>query len=291
MPESPVRGNHLTRRRFLQALGGGAAAGIGVVGYTFLVEPHWLRVIRRPLPIRALPPSLEGKLLLQISDLHIGARVDSKYLVRALQLARSLSPDIVVLTGDTADDASPRWHREAARILSHLPLAPIGTFAIMGNHDYGPGWRHPEMADDVTDLLTDAGATVLRNARADVQGLQVLGMDDFWTERFDGAGTMALLDPARPALVLCHNPDVCDLDIWGDYQGWILCGHTHGGQCKPPFLPPPLLPVRNRRYTRGEFSLPGGRNLHISAGVGYLRKVRFNVRPDVVLFTLQAQSA
>ena len=35
---------------------------------------------------------------------------------------------------------------------------------------------------------------------------------------------------------------------WGDYQGWVLAGHTHGGQCKAPFLPPPLLPVKNARY-------------------------------------------
>jgi hypothetical protein len=90
----------------------------------------------------------------------------------------------------------------------------------------------------------------------------------------------------RAALVLSHNPDTADEPVWGSYSGWILAGHTHGGQCKPPFLPPPLLPVRNRRYRCGEYSLEGGRRMYISRGVGHLLQVRFNVRPEVTVFHL-----
>jgi predicted MPP superfamily phosphohydrolase len=74
--------------------------------------------------------------------------------------------------------------------------------------------------------------------------------------------------------------------VWDGYEGWILSGHTHGGQCKPPFLPPPLLPVRNRAYTSGEFALAGNRRMYISRGVGHLIRVRFGARPEVVLFEL-----
>ncbi|MCX6880478.1 MAG: hypothetical protein NTW21_42740 [Verrucomicrobia bacterium] len=70
------------------------------------------------------------------------------------------------------------------------------------------------------------------------------------------------------------------------YMGWILAGHTHGGQCKPPFLPPPLLPVRNRRYVAGEYPLAGSRSLYVSRGVGHLIQVRFNVRPEITLFQM-----
>jgi uncharacterized protein len=104
----------------------------------------------------------------------------------------------------------------------------------------------------------------------------------------EGPSFLASLDPSRASLVLSHNPDTVDLPVWGGYEGWILAGHTHGGQCKPPFLPPPLLPVRNRRYTAGEFELSGGRRLYISRGVGHLLEVRFNVRPEVTVFTLQS---
>ena len=56
---------------------------------------------------------------------------------------------------------------------------------------------------------------------------------------------------------------------------------------KPPFLPPPVLPVRNKRYTSGEFSLGNGRFMYINRGLGHLIEARFNVRPELTLFTLR----
>ena len=53
------------------------------------------------------------------------------------------------------------------------------------------------------------------------------------------------------------------------------------------FLPPPVLPVKNHRYTAGVFDVGPGRTLYISRGVGHLTQVRFNVRPEMTLFTLQ----
>jgi predicted MPP superfamily phosphohydrolase len=85
---------------------------------------------------------------------------------------------------------------------------------------------------------------------------------------------------------LCHNPDAADLPVWGNHRGWILCGHTHGGQCKPPFLPPPLLPVKNRKYTAGVIDLSWHRHMYINRGLGHLLRVRFNVRPEVTVFRL-----
>ena len=67
----------------------------------------------------------------------------------------------------------------------------------------------------------------------------------------------------------------------------MLAGHTHGGQCKPPFLPPPLLPVQNHRYVAGEVAVDTHRTLYISRGVGHLIRARFNVRPEITLFTLR----
>ena len=113
-------------------------------------------------------------------------------------------------------------------------------------------------------------------------------MDDVWATRMDPARALATADSDRATLVLSHNPDSADLPGWGGYAGWILSGHTHGGQCKPPFLPPPILPVRNARYTAGAFDLAGNRSLYISRGVGHLTQVRFNVRPEVTVFELQA---
>jgi hypothetical protein len=86
--------------------------------------------------------------------------------------------------------------------------------------------------------------------------------------------------------MLCHNPDVVDQPVWNGYQGWILAGHTHGGQVRPPFLPPPVLPVENKLYTSGAFDLGDGRFLYINRGLGSTMSVRFNARPEVTIFTL-----
>ena len=274
----------LNRRRFLTIAGGGAAGCVGL--YTWRVEPHWLEIVRRPLAVRGLPSRLSGRSLVQISDVHVGTRVDDGYVLTSFRRVAQLEPDIVVMTGDFISYHSGSFDQMRA-IYRHFPKGRLATLAILGNHDYGVNWSHPEVAQQVVDIVQPLGLTVLRNEVRDVEGLQIAGLDDLWGNRFRPFEPLRRLDPRRAALVLSHNPDTVDLPVWEGYEGWILSGHTHGGQCKPPFLPPPLLPVRNRRYTAGEFSLTGNRRLYISRGVGHLLRVRFNVRPEVTVFELR----
>lgn len=254
--------------------------------YTWRVEPHWLEFVQRDLAIDNLPSPLIGTRLVQLSDLHIGPQVDDDYLIDTFRQVRALRPDIVVHTGDLITYQAAQTIGQARRVLTHFPRGRLGTVAILGNHDYGRIWADDGIAAMIERLLTEAGATVLRNTRTTIAGLHLVGLDDLWTGRLSLAAAFAAFDQRRPALVLCHNPDSCDLPGWQDYRGWILAGHTHGGQCKPPFLPPPLLPVRNRRYTSGAFALGDGRCLYINRGVGHLLRARFNVRPEVTVFRL-----
>ena len=254
--------------------------------YAWRVEPHWLRVVQRDLPIAGLPPRLNGRTLVQISDLHVGAIVDSNYLIRTLELVSELGQDLTVITGDFMSCETSERVDEVARVIAHLRPGPLGCLAILGNHDYGHGWSDVDAADRLCGRLEERNVTVLRNESRTVLGLQVVGLDDLWGPFFTPGPMLTATDWDRPTLVLCHNPDAVDLPIWSGYSGWILSGHTHGGQCKPPFLPPPMLPVKNTRYTSGEFDLSGSRRLYINPGLGYLRRVRFNVRPEITVFRL-----
>lgn len=172
------------------------------------------------------------------------------------------------------------------RVLQHLRPARLATVAILGNHDYGANWRQPAVAEELTDMLRGQGIDVLRNATLDVGGLTIAGLDDFWSPCFAPSQVMPGLRGDRANLVLCHNPDAVDKPIWAGYQGWILSGHTHGGQCKPPFLMPLILPVDNQQYHAGEIDLGDGRRLYVNRALGYLRRVRFNVRPEITVFRL-----
>ena len=264
----------------------GAAGGMAGLGlYTWRIEPRWLQWVHRELGIRNLPRDLVGAKLVQISDLHISPQVDDDYLIAAFRKVNELAPEIVVYTGDFITN-SEDVVEHAPRVMSKLARGSLGTFGILGNHDYGMGWQDSLVSDRVASLAEDAGVRILTNEMAETRGLKIVGLGDLWAHRFDPDHVLPKLTSKDASLVLVHNPDAVDLDRWGDYAGWILAGHTHGGQCKPPFLPPPLLPVKNRRYTSGEFKLSGGRRMYISRGIGHLTRVRFNARPEITVFEL-----
>lgn len=284
LERSPRR--RLSRRRFL-ALSGATVAG-GLLGYAWRIEPHWIEIVRRGLPIAKLPSGLQGATLVHISDLHVGPVVDDDFLLAALDKVAALRPDILVMTGDFMTCRGCEQVDHALRVLSRLPRASLATLAILGNHDYGAGAGNPEPATRLTRGLAELGVEVLRNRMVDVHGLQIAGMDDLWAGQFRPDLALRGLDPQRAQLAIVHNPDAADRAGWADFRGWILCGHTHGGQCSFPFIGAPLVPVRNPRYVAGEVDLADGRRLYINRGLGYLRRVRFTARPEITVFTLQS---
>jgi predicted MPP superfamily phosphohydrolase len=136
--------------------------------------------------------------------------------------------------------------------------------------------------------VRDAGITVLRNEVMEIDGLAMAGIDDYWSPYAQPEKALATWTRETPTLVLNHNPDCMDeRSRWNGYDGWVLSGHTHGGQCRSPFLAPPIMPVKNKRYTSGEIALEDGRRVYISRGVGFNLQARLDVRPELTLFTLR----
>jgi predicted MPP superfamily phosphohydrolase len=277
----------LTRRGFLSRAGAAAVFGAaGFAGYACRVEPHWVEFVRRNLPIANLPDALVGRTLVQISDIHVSPTVDNDYLIRTLKRVNEFAPDVVALTGDfiTFNDGAELDH--LPRVLEHLRPGRLATLAVLGNHDYGERWDNVAIGERVVHRLTGVGIDVLRNARREVSGLQVAGLDDLWGPFFEPERVMPHLDPSQPALVLCHNPDAADRQVWAGYRGWMLSGHTHGAQLRVPFFLPPIMPVRNWRYLHSETALPDGRHVYVNRGIGYSMRVRFRSRPEVTVFRL-----
>ena len=273
----------ITRRRFLTTLG---ATALGTAAYANRIEPHRVAVVHRDLPIAALPADLDGKCLIQLSDLHVGP-TDDDYLLECLERVGSLHPELIVITGDYMTGPGTAEIEHVGRVLAQLKHPPLGVIGTFGNHDYSQTWKDATVADQLAPVLTDIGIKMLRNERVDVAGLQVIGMDELWAGQFRPEEALAGYDPTRAVLALSHNPDTVDRSGWGNYQGWILSGHTHGGQCKFPFFRPPFVPVRNKRYVAGEYDLGDGRRLYINRGLGYNRRVRFNMRPEITAFTMR----
>ncbi len=282
----------LTRRQWLaRSAAGGVLLGMGSIAYAWRVEPHWVSVCHQRMPLNRLPSRLVGKRLVQISDLHVGPVVDNTYLRGVLRRLPELKPDYLVLTGDLMTCSKSEQVAATIDTLREAPIADVPTISILGNHDYGEFYRDLEVAARLTDGLDSLGIQVLRNRSISIDGLQFAGCEDFWSRQASLTRTLADLDLQKPAICLAHNPDLADRSGWGAFSGWILSGHTHGGQCRLPLLGAPVLPVDNKRYDAGHFRLNGGRDLYINRGLGYKRRVRFGVRPEVTVFTLEAKSA
>jgi predicted MPP superfamily phosphohydrolase len=280
----------MQRRKFLRntiitSIGAGLLGSI----YSWQIEPFWLEFVKVKMPIKNLPIELIGKTVMQISDVHVGNRFNYEYIIDSFKKARLYNPDFVVYTGDFVSYETLEQFDQLEKVFKHVVHGKLGTAGILGNHDYGVDWLEPDVADKVSSILDKADVTILRNEEMSFSGLNIIGIDDYWGTNFNPIKIMNNYDDKKANLVLCHNPDVCDLNVWNNYKGWILAGHTHGGQVKPPFLNPPLLPVKNKRYSSGEFDLHDGRTLYINRALGNIHQVRFNVRPEITIFELEKE--
>lgn len=95
----------------------------------------------------------------------------------------------------------------------------MGTVGILGNHDYGAELKMDVVANRVIEILEVNGLTMLRNEQVNISGLTVIGIDDYWATNFKPELAFENYNASMANLVLCHNPDVVDLDVWSGYQG------------------------------------------------------------------------
>jgi uncharacterized protein len=207
-------------------------------------------------------------------------------LSRVADTLNAQRPDVHLLLGDYLDSSQILRSRHlapeaVAEQLGRL-RAPLGTFAVIGNHD----WRHS--GDRIWRALDAHGVTVLEDEAVERRGLWIVGLGDLRHRAPDIRKALERVPPGAPAIVLSHDPDT-----FPRIPPWValtLSGHTHGGQVAIPLLRRPLLPSRyGERYARGHI-VEGGRHLYVTHGVGTSGlPIRFNAPPEVVIITLRAQ--
>lgn len=299
----------LSRRRFL--LGGmfGAAslAGAGSAANATLVEPWNLAVRRYRAPIRGLPPGLDGLRIAQVSDTHLGRFVPESAIVRAVETALALAPDLVALTGDYVH-CGVEWNDRAAALFRPLVEARgvLGVVGVLGNHDWygsGPAMRASmervgvRMIDNGRVFL-DAGTRTLSATPPPADALCIAGVGDLDEDQVDFVGALGGVPHDMPRLLLSHNPDVAESPalVGGSSSDdaparvdLMLCGHTHGGQVRLPFLGAPMVPSAYGQKYAGGMARGPACPVIVSRGVGMsILPVRFNCPPEVVEVTLIA---
>ncbi len=282
----------VTRRRFLLALGAGAAACAGAGAYAVAVEPTWLRTYECDIPVRGLPAAFDGYRIAQLSDLHIGGGVPESQIREAVRRCVAADVDLVALTGDFVQ--GPRVEDSArivGRALADLRAAD-GVFAVLGNHDAGVYASHH--TPDRVSLATVRAALATANIRTldneavtiarDSERMVLCGLGDLWSGDFHPDRLPPRVKGA-PTLALSHNPDTAP-ELAERGIEVVLSGHTHGGQVSIPFIGPPRLPVRRKDLAAGLCRV-GETVVYVNRGVGWLRRIRFGVRPEVSLLRLR----
>ena len=262
------------------------------VGYAYHVEPTWLEVNRYTLPVRDLPAAFAGVRVAHLTDFHVGRHIPRGYLEAALDAAAAERPDLLALTGDFVHKGYR--HVPAAAGLFRGRTAPLGVYAVLGNHDFSVRnalgvRRHPGLHRAVADALGAAGVRVLRNEAVRLDrggaGFVVAGVDDVWSGEADPAAALGGACPDAPRLVLAHNPRAVE-DFGPHRFDLVLSGHTHGGQVNWPGVGRVTLGREARRWAAGLYPHAGG-HVYVNKGVGFGWRFRFGVRPEVAVFTLE----
>jgi len=194
-----------------------------------------------------LPAKLDGTVIVGLSDLHIGAMRDGKWLEQRVSQVLAERPDMIVLLGDIFEGHGLPTD-DVIAALKKLK-APMGVWAVLGNHELFAG------GDLVSRIFQNAGITVLRNGRATVSpGLVLVGVDDLTSNYRSGSGgdlvSKTLASPLTgAAILLSHTPWNADR-VARAGVGLMLSGHTHGGQLWPFGYPVRLVyPLLAGRYT------------------------------------------
>lgn len=261
-------------------------------------------VTRVELAVTNLPRELEGLKVVQLSDLHISRLLPADWVASVVARTNALHPDLILITGDLIDGTV------AARKADVAPLrslqAPMGIFAIPGNHEYyfdEPAWKR---------AFTDLGMRVLSNEHvavvapeaiaSNVPGnervprgpgtIVIAGINDLAAKAYGLPGpdveaalqsvpsghTVILLDH-RPADVLAHAQRGVDVQ---------LSGHTHGGMIRG-FAA--AVRWANGGYVSGLYQV-AGMQLYVSNGTGIWNgfPMRLGVPPEITEFVLRARS-
>jgi predicted MPP superfamily phosphohydrolase len=295
---APFVKTRMSRRHVL----GGAAGLIGISAlatgvYAGGIEPMGLVVTRYALHPPGWPAG--GKLSLTVlADLHAGGPdMALGHIRHVVDTANSLQSDIIVLLGDyTTAYRVPNkrvpyaaWAGELARL-----AAPLGTWAILGNHDW---WND---VVQVRQALADARIPVMENHAVmlggDEQRFWLAGLGDQLAHplghgRFRGIddlpGTLAQVRTNDPVVLLAHEPDI--FPSVPVRVALTLCGHTHGGQIRIPFIWPAFVPSKyGARFAYGHI-VEDSRHLIVSGGLGTsLIPARLGVPPEILQVELGA---
>jgi predicted MPP superfamily phosphohydrolase len=271
-----------------------ALVPLGLAIWGFGIEPATLRVVERRVALPGWPAGTPLRVAL-LADLHVGSPWNGpEHLREIVRRTNETRPGLVLMLGDYictgtigGDFVTPEVIEGIVRDLH----APLGVYAVLGNHDLGLNGRR------ITRALERAGITVLSDRAVRIEpadGLPVplwlAGVSDYLRGDHDVRGTLAQVTDDAPVILFTHNPDV-----FPEVPASValsVAAHTHGGQVYIPLIGRPIVPsVHGQRYAAG-LVVEEGKRMFVATGIGtsYLG-VRFLVPPEITVLVIEPAPA
>ena len=254
--------------------------------------------------------------VMQISDLH--NCTFGKDNEKLIERAKKLKPDLIIYTGDMIDSKSASNDRAIKLCRALANVAP--SYYVYGNNEVEKYYdvkltqeeldkkfgftnenrdssKLTEITDELSDALTAAGVTVLRNQSAtvtvgetqvDIYGVLTSNPSSFWSYSGQGFGDYMYNNENNLKITAFHEPLVLEEytpDSWGDI---ILAGHNHGGTLRIPLIGPlytkegGFLPELGGHYVYGRYEVQGS-PLLISSGLDNKNLFRINNQPEIAI--------
>jgi predicted MPP superfamily phosphohydrolase len=277
----------MTRRRIILLFV--AFIPLALALYAFWIEPSGIRVVSYEISPEGFSEQFASPLRIAvIADLHGGAPyIDEEKIEKVVALTNAAEPDLILLAGDyVIQGVVGGAHMPIETIVSKLRVlsAPLGVFAVIGNHD---NWENGE---HIRSEFEAAGISVLENEAAVIihndQMLNIVGLSDAFSTIPDIANALAGVPRNAATICLTHSPD-----IFPELPGMCaltIAGHTHGGQVLLPLVGRLVVPSRyGARYAIGVVK-EHPKTLFVSPGIGTsILPVRFGVPPEISLLNVE----
>lgn len=279
------------RRSFLRAAGTAVPIGAAVTGPIGVASAHRAPVVRKvSFDIPGLDPRLGGMRIAQFTDVHLGTFINVEQVKAATELLRPFSPDVVVFTGDIADN----FKMLGPALEAAATLAPkSGFFASIGNHEIYRGREEAEniyRSSPARYLCNEGVVSSFHGAPFYICGLDdpaTLGKkhDEFLEE--SAAQSLKGCPPeVSTKIVLSHRPEGF-VPAAEHHATLTLSGHTHGSQIAL-FGRSIFEWIAPNSFLLGKYKRNGNSFLYTSAGLGHWFPFRLGCPCEVALITLSA---
>ncbi|MCX8112948.1 MAG: metallophosphoesterase [Bacteroidia bacterium] len=304
-PKDPQETFSEGRRATLQVIGGVFMSLPAIaLGYGYWIGRYRFRLHEVEVDLSDLPPAWDGVTILHFSDLHSGSFLSSKVLSPVWEHIEALEPDMIVFTGDWVNTFAEEL-RPFVSDLARLQ-APLGKWAVMGNHDYGDyiagasQQRRQRERVYLQELVRRTGFTILDNTAITLeragQTLAIVGVGN-WSHwrRFQRYGNLAQAWAQVPkdtcAILLSHDPTHWEYEVQGRYPiALTLSGHTHGLQVGVEWMSYRFSPAQwLYTYWAGLYQM-GQQYLYVNRGLGYIGfPARLGIWPEITLLRLRSK--